>query len=238
MINVFRALKFYIFADAGCLGCGAVTNVPYGYSEIFFRAVGEWFATGVRPQMTFSMEFLPDFECSLPSSLVVNDAAAILIPQRDTEVPPSVRLWKYKTDFILLAEMSAPDLSYGLRAGVKGRTSGCYLALRSDFHQSSSRASDRLKEQNKPFLCFRGAIVHPKEQKRPFCVYEPAYRFLGLICGKKSTSWMVGELVMNIVRRSIPIPSPDVGGIPYSSARTKSISMNIASSSPLSLSFT
>ena len=41
---------------------------------------------------------------------------------------------------------------------------------------------------------------------------------------------------MNMVRRSIPIPSPDVGGIPYSSARTKSISMNIASSSPLSLS--
>ena len=62
------------------------------------------------------------------------------------------------------------------------------------------------------------------------------YRLLGLICGKKSTSWMVGELVMNIVRRSIPIPSPDVGGIPYSSARTKSISMNIASSSPLSFS--
>ena len=43
---------------------------------------------------------------------------------------------------------------------------------------------------------------------------------------------------MNIVRRSIPIPSPDVGGIPYSSARTKSMSMNIASSSPLSFSFT
>ena len=63
-----------------------------------------------------------------------------------------------------------------------------------------------------------------------------SYRLFGRICGKKSTSWMVGELVMNIVRRSIPIPSPDVGGIPYSSARTKSMSMNIASSSPLSLS--
>ena len=32
---------------------------------------------------------------------------------------------------------------------------------------------------------------------------------------------MVGELVMNIVRRSIPIPSPDVGGIPYSSAQSR-----------------
>ena len=62
------------------------------------------------------------------------------------------------------------------------------------------------------------------------------YTFFGLICGKKRTSWIVGELVMNIVRRSIPIPSPDVGGIPYSRARTKSISINIASSSPLSFS--
>jgi len=41
---------------------------------------------------------------------------------------------------------------------------------------------------------------------------------------------MVGELVMNIVRRSIPIPSPDVGGIPYSSARTKSLSDNQSAS--------
>ena len=64
------------------------------------------------------------------------------------------------------------------------------------------------------------------------------YKLFGLICGKKSTSWMVGELVMNIVKRSIPIPSPDVGGIPYSRARTKSISMNIASSSPLSFNLT
>ena len=46
--------------------------------------------------------------------------------------------------------------------------------------------------------------------------------FSGFICGKNSTSCMVVCPVMNIVRRSIPIPRPEVGGIPYSSARTKS----------------
>lgn len=102
-----------------------------------FRAVGEWFSTGIRPQITFGAESLPALECSLPSRIVADDIAGILMPQRDIEMPPSVRLWKYRTDFILLAEMSAPDLSYGLRAGVKGRTFGGYLAFRSNFVDSS-----------------------------------------------------------------------------------------------------
>ena len=46
--------------------------------------------------------------------------------------------------------------------------------------------------------------------------------FSGRICGKKRTSWMVVWPVMNMVRRSIPMPRPEVGGIPYSRARTKS----------------
>ena len=39
---------------------------------------------------------------------------------------------------------------------------------------------------------------------------------------------------MNIVRRSMPMPIPEQVGMPYSSARTKSMSMNMASSSPFS----
>ena len=81
---------------------------------------------------------MPALECSLPSRIIVNDPAGILTPQRDLDLPPSVRLWKYRTDFILLAEMSAPDLSYGLRAGVKGRTFGGYMAFRSNFVKASA----------------------------------------------------------------------------------------------------
>lgn len=103
-----------------------------------FRDVGEWFATGVRPPKPFGAESLPALDCRLPSRLPVNESAEILNPQQERGVSPSVRLWKYRTDFILLAEMSAPDLSYGLRAGVKGRTFGGYLAFRSNFVKASA----------------------------------------------------------------------------------------------------
>ena len=42
--------------------------------------------------------------------------------------------------------------------------------------------------------------------------------FSGRICGKKSTSWIKDSPVINMVRRSMPIPMPDVGGIPYCNA--------------------
>ena len=46
--------------------------------------------------------------------------------------------------------------------------------------------------------------------------------FSGRMVGKKRTSWMVSCPVMNMVRRSMPMPIPEVGGMPYSRARTKS----------------
>lgn len=103
-----------------------------------FRNVGEWFSTGVRPQSPFGAEPLPVLECSLPSRLVVNDFAGILIPQRENALYPSAGGQTSGKDFILLAEMSAPDLAYGLRAGFKGRTFGGYLAFRSNFVKASS----------------------------------------------------------------------------------------------------
>src|SRR5436309_2774158 len=45
------------------------------------------------------------------------------------------------------------------------------------------------------------------------------YFFSGRISGKRITSRIEGELVNNITRRSMPSPSPAVGGIPYSKAR-------------------
>ena len=41
----------------------------------------------------------------------------------------------------------------------------------------------------------------------------------GRICGKSNTSRIDGESVNSITRRSMPIPMPAVGGMPYSSAR-------------------
>ena len=44
-------------------------------------------------------------------------------------------------------------------------------------------------------------------------------------CGNKITSRIDCELVSTITKRSIPIPSPAVGGNPYSKARIKSRSI-------------
>ena len=41
----------------------------------------------------------------------------------------------------------------------------------------------------------------------------------GRMCGNRITSRMLGESVSSITRRSMPMPQPAVGGMPYSSAR-------------------
>src|SRR5262249_16653720 len=53
-------------------------------------------------------------------------------------------------------------------------------------------------------------------------------------CGKRIRSRIDAESERSMASRSMPIPSPAVGGIPYSSARTKSSSIQCASSSPRS----
>ena len=42
--------------------------------------------------------------------------------------------------------------------------------------------------------------------------------------GNRITSRMLGESVSSITSRSMPMPQPPVGGMPYSSARMKSAS--------------
>ena len=49
------------------------------------------------------------------------------------------------------------------------------------------------------------------------------------------TSLIEGLLVINIIKRSTPIPKPPVGGIPISRACKKSSSIECASKSPASL---
>ena len=62
-------------------------------------------------------------------------------------------------------------------------------------------------------------------------------QIFGRIVGKAMTSRIDGLLVKSITSRSMPMPSPPAGGMPYSSASTKSASRCCASSSPFSRSF-
>ena len=54
---------------------------------------------------------------------------------------------------------------------------------------------------------------------RAFAITVIYHVYSGLICGNNNTSLIEGELVKNITNRSTPIPSPAVGGMPYSRAR-------------------
>ena len=57
----------------------------------------------------------------------------------------------------------------------------------------------------------------------------------GFIVGNSKISLIDAWSVSNIINLSKPIPSPPVGGKPYSKAFTKSVSIIFASSSPASL---
>src|SRR3990167_11286868 len=63
-----------------------------------------------------------------------------------------------------------------------------------------------------------------------YCEINKPYLFL--INGNNTASRIESVSVRTAVRRSIPIPHPAVGGIPYSKVFTKSSSIEWASASP------
>ena len=71
----------------------------------------------------------------------------------------------------------------------------------------------------------QGALL-PKSPTNAFLAFLsflaslPFRPYSGFMCGNSSTSRIDGEFVNSITMRSTPMPSPAVGGMPYSSART------------------
>ena len=61
---------------------------------------------------------------------------------------------------------------------------------------------------------------HPDEERAPAEPLHESSACSGLSSGNSTTSRMLGESVNSIASRSIPMPSPAVGGMPCSSART------------------
>ena len=68
-------------------------------------------------------------------------------------------------------------------------------------------------------LNVRDRVLENSATQRSTSTVAPLYPS-GRMWGKNSTSLMDGLSVSNITKRSIPMPSPAVGGNPYSSART------------------
>lgn len=92
-----------------------------------FKDVGEWFTTGVKPQRPVQLPYLT---CSLPSVRLAEEERTIILPSSVSYEPYAKPL---RVEFIALAEISAPDLSCGLRAGLHGRKIGGYVAYRSNY---------------------------------------------------------------------------------------------------------
>ena len=75
---------------------------------------------------------------------------------------------------------------------------------------------------------WRRTVLRKAKKKRRM----PLFYSLGFMVGKKITSRMEAAFVSSIIKRSMPMPMPPVGGIPYSTEVRKSSSVWFASSSP------
>ena len=66
-------------------------------------------------------------------------------------------------------------------------------------------------------------IIDPKLFEKNFIQTSPLQKsnapYSGRMCGNNKTSRIEGESVKSITKRSMPMPSPAVGGMPCSSAR-------------------
>lgn len=96
-----------------------------------FASIGQWFSTGVKPQLPLPVEPVEPF--------VYNGRIEVLSTNDGPMFPAAVPVVELPDTFgpdkeiILLAEMAVPSMSYGLRAGLmKGRFGG-YVSFRSDF---------------------------------------------------------------------------------------------------------
>lgn len=99
-----------------------------------FVSVGQWFSTGVKP-----VEHLPVMNASLAlydKLTALSSYGGILIPDMSAHGSVAGMAAEPGLRTILLAEASAPMLSFGFRAGLMNDRFGGYVSLRSDFHKN------------------------------------------------------------------------------------------------------
>ncbi len=122
--------------------------------------------------------------------------------------------------------------------GKVGETMSC---IKCGLHKPRRLGSQRRFAGGLAFFCHDCKPPQPKYAFAKWRADQPAALVVQTSrrkAGNKMTSRMLGLSVSNIIKRSMPIPHPPVGGMPNSSARTKSWSKNMASSSPLSFAAT
>lgn len=100
-----------------------------------FKDISDWFATGVRQ---VRQENLPVLSLSLPVSAAKgNNERESLRYSQCLEYECVASETASGKDFVVLAEIAAPDISYGIRAGITGKAFGGYVSFRSNFTKGS-----------------------------------------------------------------------------------------------------
>ena len=112
-----------------------------------FNAVGVWFSTGRKPQVQSapSLEALP----TPPHPLIMTTA-----PKKDqicrVDHSHDIPGRQYYMRKFILADVSFPDMSYGLMAGLQGRRWGGYLRFRSAFVKTPETLYECLSDGSLP----------------------------------------------------------------------------------------
>lgn len=112
-----------------------------------FNAVGVWFATGEKPQV----QSAPSLEAlsTPPHPLIMTTAPKIDEICRIDHYHDIPGGQDYMRKFIL-ADVSLPDMSYGLMAGLQGRRWGGYLRFRSAFVKAPATSYECLSDMSLP----------------------------------------------------------------------------------------
>lgn len=98
-----------------------------------FKDVGEWFTTGVQPVRP---SVLPPVVCKIMPDLPVHSSENLLVVPDSWMSEPVEKDYHIQSPpyrYIVLAEIAAPELAYGIRAGVMNRRFGGYVSFRSNF---------------------------------------------------------------------------------------------------------
>ncbi len=104
------------------------------YQRRRFASIGQWFSTGVKPKEHLPLvKVLPFVANEKITSLPKNDAPVFPDIEEVLPVVDDIVDARQDLDLILLAELSTPSMSYGIRAGLMVSRFGGYTSFRSDF---------------------------------------------------------------------------------------------------------
>ncbi len=132
-------------------------------------------------------------------------------------VPPCQRTDHWYADMLHPMSFSADDGNFPEKVCPAWRSVSFALLQ----YPRTERCNDLLKRKRSLIsVSWQGMVRHMKKAgEKPASGKGMFFHSSRRICGKRITSRILGESVSSMTRRSMPIPQPPAGGMPYSRAR-------------------